>query len=210
MKEEITLTSVELLAIRYPARKKTHSLAVNIIDGEIWQPVTDKLYVSDIGRVKKIYQNKKGQEIAHLYRTHIYNGHLYVQSIDIKSRKLSRIVLTAFKPLDDYTDLYALHEDCNPLNCQLSNLRWATLKEIHQHLRENKLGHFKPVKTYLIPCIRSNGKEGYRRVKISPNKVAQIRKLNESGISQSKIAEISGIRQSQVKNIVNGNIRRDG
>jgi len=210
---EIVLTTIELLAMRFPRRKSNSQLPVNNIKGEEWKQLIDYVHVSNLGRVKKSFQDKRGKEIEHLYRTQIYNGHLYVQyqeSIDRKFRKVGRIILMAFKPLENYNGQYILFKDCNPLNCALDNLQWASLQEIHQHLKNNGLGHGKPKKTYLILCIRRNGKPGWRRVNISPKTVNQIRKLYNAGISQTKIAEITGTKQNAVKNIVNGIFRKDG
>ena|ERR1700722_13631090 len=131
------LTSLELLSMRYPARKRNILTPVINLSDEEWRQVIDYVSVSNLGRVKKLYQAKQGQTIERLYKLQVYNGHLYTQfaeSINRKYRKVARIVLMAFKPQDDYKGKYALFVDCNPLNCHIDNLRWASLEEIHVYL----------------------------------------------------------------------------
>lgn len=212
MTKKIELTPLEMIALRFPKNIKRSNQIAKDKKGEIWKPVMENVLVSNYGRMKKVVISKLGEQQHLLFMTQEYNGHLYVlydRNVN-QTKKLSRIVLQAFHPLKKGDRLYALHLDCNPLNCKLSNLQWKTLQEIHAHQKAKGYGWAKPRKTYLVPVVRRNGKPGHIRVAVSPKTVKEIRELDSMGINQNQISKLTGVKQPLVGRIINGHIRKDG
>lgn len=83
--------------------------------------------------------------------------------------------------------MYALHNDGNRLNNKLENLRWGTPQEN----ADDKVKHGNSLKGELNP-----------KAKLSPKKVRVIRHAYDIGTSQTKLAEIFGVDQTQISRIV--------
>lgn len=73
------------------------------------------------------------------------NGYARVD-LDGKKEYIARLVLEAFKPVENSDELKAFYIDGDPMNCNLSNLIWATPSEVQLYskwtveYRKEKLG----------------------------------------------------------------------
>lgn len=56
-------------------------------------------------------------------------------------RKVHRLVLIVYNPIDNYDNLQGNHKDGNKLNCNISNLEWSTPKENKHHAIINHLSN---------------------------------------------------------------------
>lgn len=77
----------------------------------------------------------------------ISNNGYYVVSMGADNgtryrKKVHRLLLQIFKPIDNPEDMVVNHKDANKLNNNLDNLEWTTLKENSSHAVEN--GLYKP------------------------------------------------------------------
>lgn len=72
-----------------------------------------------------------------------HNGYLCVSMIGDDGvryrKKLHRILMQTFKPLDNYDGMFVNHIDCNKTNNNLSNLEWVTSSQNMQHARDSGL-----------------------------------------------------------------------
>lgn len=84
------------------------------------------------------------------------------------------------------------HNDGNPVNNRLDNLRWDT----HQENQRDALRHGRRKTGELSP-----------NAKLSNQQVDEIRQLRASGIAPSVIARRFGINDSYVAQIINGRKR---
>lgn len=120
-----------------------------------------KYSVSDAGRIKNNYTQlilksqilKRGYELVHLW----HNGKR-------KAFTIHRLVAIAFIENPDDKGMVD-HIDCNKLNNNVSNLRWATAKENGRYAAENGL--------YINAAIKAK-----ERMSIIGKKYAQQNKLN--------------------------------
>lgn len=108
------------------------------IETETWQPIVgwEDLYeVSDQGRVRsfdRIVTYSNGRVVRHAGRilrpaSH-RQGYLYVQLNDQGRKQVGRIHrLVAIAFLGDHPGLDVCHNDSNPENNRLTNLRWDTV-----------------------------------------------------------------------------------
>jgi DNA-binding transcriptional regulator YiaG len=118
------------------------------------------------------------------------NGYIYVRCHG-KSRLLHSLILEAFKgPRPLKTE--CCHNDGNPVNNRLDNLRWGT----HQENQRDALRHGTRKTGELSP-----------NAKLSNQQVDEIRQLRESGVAPSVIARRFGINDSYVSQIVKGRKR---
>lgn len=97
------------------------------IDVERWRRVedTNNLYVSDMGRVKRIYANKKERMLRPFMRKGVLPYYIKVNGKDVK---LAQLVWYAFH--DDYDkERYSLMHKCLRTDDRLINLRLVTKAE---------------------------------------------------------------------------------
>lgn len=110
-------------------------------------------------------------------------------SIDGEARKhfVSRLMLTAFVGSPPSPEHEAAHNDGNPRNNMLSNLRWATPTEN----AADKLSHGTD------PAGEGNG-----NAKLKLSDVCCIRELAASGMARSGIALLYGVTPQNIKLII--------
>jgi hypothetical protein len=155
---------------------------------EIWKTL-DKYpgyEVSSLGRVK----GPKG-----IRRLQIDpKGYLYV-GIGKERPRVHRLVCIAFHGEPPTKDSMALHgPDFNKANCQAANLRWGTS-------RDNAADLTKAGNRFYIPG-RDQRAHRNGHSKLDWDKVRKIRALRIKGYTQQGIADMFGITQVQVGNIV--------
>ncbi len=104
-------------------------------------------------------------------------------------RKVHHLVLDAFVGPYPTIGMEGCHNDGNPFNCELSNIRWDTrsnnYKDRHKHGTHND--------------GERNG-----RSKLSNIDVLEIKELLRLGMSQTKIARIYGVSQVAISFIKRG------
>ena len=149
---------------------------------ETWKPIPDwEVYeVSDKGRVRRI---KSGRILKqNLLGTYTKYHSVHLSKNNKQKRCLvHRLVLLAFVgPCPDGCE--CLHKDNNPLNNELSNLRWGTSKENSETVRLGGEVNGNSVLTEadVIEMRQSNETHGEvaARLGITASHVCQIRKGN--------------------------------
>lgn len=104
--------------------------------------------------------------------------------------KVHRLVLMAFKPINNMENLEVNHRDGNKKNNSLDNLEWCTPKENIRHACVNGL-------------IKARKGEKSNFSKLSKENVQQIFLLRENGLTQQQISEIIGCSRSNISYILN-------
>ena len=165
-------------------------------DNEEWRPMPDyeHLYeVSSFGRVRKTKTNKNGPFKAGyiLKPKRMKSGHLFYNPSDgfgnQGTQLAHRLVARAFlgEPLPGYE---CCHNDGNPENNHLNNLRWDT--------RKNNIADAKKHGTHNKGSV--NG-----QAKLTEEDVIQIRRLRQQGALLSELASDFGVKQMAISSIVN-------
>lgn len=99
---------------------------------ELWKQIkdTNEMYwVSDKGRVFSKHRNK-------ILSQYIINGYPNVKIMN-KDRRVHRLVMEAFKPIENSKEMYVNHIDLDKLNSCISNLEWVTPRENCLHYFQN-------------------------------------------------------------------------
>jgi hypothetical protein len=107
------------------------TLAIDPLPGEKWEPIPgweDRYWISTAGRVASLpYVNRKSIRILTVGIS--TTGYPYVNlGHPSRQRRLHALLLTTFvgpRP----SGMFALHNDDDPNNFDLSNLRWGTRSE---------------------------------------------------------------------------------
>lgn len=107
-----------------------------------------------------------------------------------KTFRVHRLVMMAFKPIENEQDLEVNHLDGNKKNNCLSNLEWCTTSENQKHAF--KIGLNKP---------RKGAKNNF--AKLSQEDIERIFDLREQGLLQREIADIIGCSRSNISYILN-------
>jgi hypothetical protein len=162
-----------------------------VITMENWKQVKcfDSYFVSDLGRVKKIYENSK---IKMLKQRFSKDGYLRValsKNRIVKEWRVSRIVAEHFIENEKNLDTVN-HKDGNKTNNKVENLEWMTRSEQMYHAYS--LGLKKP-------------KTGEKNVnsKISNAESEEIRiKYKQGNMSYLRLSEIYGISTASIQRIV--------
>jgi len=95
---------------------------------ELWKQIkdTNEMYwVSDKGRVFSKHRNK-------ILSQYIINGYPNVKIMN-KDRRVHRLVMEAFKPIENSKEMYVNHIDLDKLNNCILNLEWVTPRENSLH-----------------------------------------------------------------------------
>ena len=139
-----------------------------------------KIYSDNSGLMKT--RNKPGTEYQIISFSTVDNNK--------KTFRVHRLVLLAFKPVENSQNLEVNHKDGNKKNNSLDNLEWCNDSENQIHAF--KLGLQKP---------RRGEKSNFS--KLSINDIEKIFKLREKGLTQKEIAEIIGCTRSNISYILN-------
>lgn len=160
------------------------------VEGEVWKDVKGyegHYQVSNLGRIKsfkrkepRIFSRKLGAERRHLVISLLKNG--------LKLQKLiHRIVLETFiGPCPE--NMEACHNDGNPLNNKLNNLRWDT----HKNNELDRIRH----------GTWGEG-EKHSRAKLKQYAVDFIRAAFLDGMSLKTLAAIFNVREDHISTICN-------
>ena len=129
---------------------------------EIWKDINgyEGLYqVSNFGNVRSldryvigkdgVEKHFKGKMMAKTKGTDGYCLVRLSKDCIAKTYKIHRLVMTTFKPLDDYTDMEVNHIDCDRTNNRLDNLEWTTHIDNVRH--SSKKGHYSKYKGSKYP-----------------------------------------------------------
>lgn len=102
---------------------------------EVWKDIKDfpDYQISNYGRVKSFKRNSEGLIMKEQYYKY---GYAYV-SLSTKingatkkvKKKIHRLVLENFQPIEDMDNLQVNHKDENKTNNHIDNLEWVTAKE---------------------------------------------------------------------------------
>lgn len=113
-------------------------------------------------------------------------------TIDGKKRtfRAHRLVLMAFKPIENMDKLEVNHIDGNKKNNNLSNLEWCTTSENQKHAFKTGLQKAK-----------KGGKSNFSKLK--KEDIQLIFQLRKQGKTQQQIAEIVGCSRSNISYILN-------
>jgi len=102
-----------------------------------------------------------------------------------KSRRIHRLVAEAFIPRVDGINT-VLHRDGDPVNCQVSNLKWGTPKEN----AEDRALHGNEVQGEMV-----------HSAKLNQETVLNIRTQLEDGVKVGVLARIYNVSHSAISNI---------
>lgn len=155
------------------------SMTSNSNTCELWSKISghgDKYEVSSLGRVRNRFRILKQGTSTHGYYQ-ICLTHNYKKT----TLKVHRLVAFAFiKPVAGKS--YVNHIDGNKKNNVVSNLEWCTAKENRIHaVKNNIINH-----------------------KLKPGDGVKIRGMYKNGFTQTYIADLFGVDQSMISNIVLG------
>lgn len=166
--------------------------STNDIDAE-WRTIPEfpKYQVTRDGRVRNA-------KTLHVLKPTLSGAGYHVVGLlkdgkQYSSRQISRLVLMAYSPTDN-PKLYALHYDGNPLNNNLSNLRWGTNSEnFADSVRHG----------------RASILEKHGMAKLNINSVREIRKARKNGASLKSLAEKYGVTFQNISDVVLENIWKE-
>lgn len=169
---------------------------------EIWKPIAgyEGLYeVSNLGQVRSLdrivkYSNGKDRltkgRTLHFSLPHGYQQVTLCNGESHRPFKVHRLVALAFCNRPDGCDVVN-HIDGVKTNNAASNLEWTTYKANTHHARDN--GLLDP------PRGERSGS-----AKLNQSDVEEIKRLSESGISQSELAKRYQVNQSHISRMVRG------
>lgn len=107
-----------------------------------------------------------------------------------KTYRVHRLVLMAFKPVENMDNLEVNHIDGDKKNNRLDNLEWCTSSENQRHAFSIGL---------------NKGKRGKRSnfAKLKDEDIKRIFELRAQGLTQQEIGEIIGCTRSNISYILN-------
>ena len=158
---------------------------------ETWKiiPGFENYKVSDMGRIKSSLRSKK------ILKPKVdKDGYRRLGLFNDKERKflyVHRLVLMSFVGMP-LKNIQGCHNDGNPSNNKLSNLRWGTIKE-------NYFDRYKHGTDYI-------GSK-HPKAKLTEKDVKEIlNKRKKSDLTHKEIGKLYGVKSSTICNICNGHI----
>lgn len=146
-----------------------------------WLP-KDKYFISNYGNI----YNSSGYNMSYYYN-HAGYPTIVLRDYQGKTHQLliSRLVLQAFEPIDNYDEMTVDHIDGNPLNNKLDNLTWMSMKDnVSKRFTINKFKLFN---------INYGEKE------------KEVIKLLKEGVSKKEIYLKTGLNRDYIKRIIKKN-----
>lgn len=168
-----------------------------MIETELWVPVPfdgfcNHYEVSTLGRIRRRTRAYTGSPIGFLLtpkQRKSCGGHFQVALCSggtVKDFYVHRLVLTAFVgPCPD--GMQACHNDGNPANNALSNLRWDSVKANRADARRHG--------------TMSRGSR-HHMAKFTEDEVREVRNLVAAGVTQLSLAKRFGVKASVICNMV--------
>lgn len=167
------------------------------IGPEIWKPIPGHpgYEASHYGRIRS---NKNGKTVILKQIVHIgsKNGRIRYLRVTLydgmggrKNMRVNRAVALAFIGPPPTPKHVAAHEDGNPMNNWLLNLKWAT----HQQNEDDKLIH----------GTRPRGVK-VKQAKLNPASVRKIRRMYAAGKPAIELAKHFGVDRSTIYAVING------
>lgn len=150
------------------------------LPGEVWKPMFGfeaRYEISNLGRVWSIKRPHPAVKTGRIVACSVVR-HGYVRIlIDRKAYPIHRLVLKTFERLPREGEV-AAHNNGNPSDNRLENLRWATLRE---NMADKKIHG-----TYWIGTL-------HKGAKLTEEQVGEIRALRPKGISWDDLGARFGV-----------------
>jgi predicted XRE-type DNA-binding protein len=172
---------------------------------EEWRTIKEftNYQISNLGRIKRIVPDKYNRPLIMLKIQKDKNGYSYVELKNesiTKKKKIHRLVLMSFKPIDTSELFQCNHIDGNKQNNCIYNLEWVTASENVQHAF--KIG-IKTISrnTKNKMSLKKKGESNLFH-KLTEENIKEIKFLLEQDIlSQKEIAKIFGVVQTTISMI---------
>jgi len=184
---------------------------------EEWKTIEDfpDYEVSSQGRVKSFKRYKEGKILK---PGKDRKGYLVVNLYKNRKRyhkRIHRLVLEAFKPIENSNKFECNHKDGNKENNYIENLEWMTCSENHKHAHRIGLKNNKDKNNPFYGKHHSEEwkKEHSERMKgenhpqsiLTEKDVIEIIKLcNEGNLTQKEIGELFGVSRDIISDIKTG------
>lgn len=108
-----------------------------------------------------------------------------------KTFRLHRLVMLAFKPIENASEMEVNHIDGNKLNNALDNLEWCTTSENQKH-------------AYKMGLSKARKGESSNFSKLKEEDIKMIRELKKEGLTNRGIAEMVNCSASNISCILRG------
>ena len=158
----------------------------------------------------RVYSHKINKWV----KQQISNNGYYVVSIGSDSgvryrKKVHRLLLQIYKPIEDSDSYVVNHIDGDKKNNDLSNLEWCTVKENSYHALDN--GLYKPSHANEHTIILDESDHKYPNVDthindrklISDDLIVEIFRLVEVGYRSCDIAKLVGVSSRTINSMIN-------
>ncbi len=185
---------------------------------EEWKVISShpEYQVSNYGKVKRFIPDKFNRELKILKMSKDRSGYFYVNLYNKQGKKkykIHRLLLLAFKPINNPELYQCNHIDGNKQNNNINNLEWCTGSENIKHayrigLELSRKGkdhhmygkhHTKEAKDKISEGIKG---ENHPRHKLTRKNIEEIKLLlQEKTLSQKEIGSIFGVSQVQISMI---------
>ncbi|MNQ86769.1 NUMOD4 motif protein [compost metagenome] len=170
------------------------------MEQEVWKDIEgfEGMYqISNLGRVKSLARHYNREDRVIKGNP---NKQYYLQVQLYKDRKrhvylVHRLVMQAFEPIDNPSEMAVNHKDFNVQNNTLSNLEWCTTAENNQHYWDNAV---------LSERLATPRGETHHLAVLTEEKVKEIRRLYEENIvtNKSELGRMFGCRENTIRQIL--------